>query len=68
MTASVSDDDPSGFVVAFTFDEKLKPLRSLILQLEDSTIKWDNLDEVEETHFFLSPFYSQREYIADRNH
>lgn len=68
MTASVSDDDPSGFVVALKFDEKIKQLRSLILRIEDSTIKWDNLDEVEETHFFLSPFYRQREYIADRNH
>jgi hypothetical protein len=61
-------DDPSGFVVALTFDEKIKPLHSLRLRIEDTAIKWDNLDEKEETHYFLSPFYSQREYIVDRKH
>jgi hypothetical protein len=62
MVASVGDK-PGKFAVALTFDEKIKSLQALELRKEDATIKWDNLDETEENHYFLSPFYNQRQHL-----
>jgi hypothetical protein len=61
-TASVGNGEPIRFVVALKFDEKIKPLRSLTLRIEDTTIRWDNLDVKEETHFLLSPLYNEGAY------
>jgi hypothetical protein len=60
--------DSRGFVATVKTDDKIKSLQSLSLQMEDSTIKWDNLDGKKEMHYFFSPFYNQHDYITDIKH
>lgn len=57
--------DSMRFTITVQTDDNLKTLQSLRLHVEDTEIKWSDLDEVKEMHYFFSPFYSQHNYIRE---